>query len=376
VKHALGEIDGLTVQDVASGKILKVEGERLVSLGATTNQEPVAFVSPGWIDLQVNGFAGYDMNSSKIQPEDVLGLVLELRAEGVTHLLPTVITNSAEHIEHCLETIARAHRIYPDVQRAVPAIHLEGPYISAQDGARGAHALVHIRPPDLHEFTRFQAAANNLIRLVTLAPEVPGALPFIRRLSGLGIRVAIGHSLASTNDIDAAVVAGARLSTHLGNGLPAMLPRHANPVWDQLANDSLYASMIFDGHHLPSNVMRVFLRAKGISRCVLVSDSVALARLTPGVYQSEVGGDVELKADGHVNVAGTEYLAGSASSLRDCLEVTLSTTSCSLRQAVRMVTNNPRRLMGLRCSSKRTVFRCDDEGRISVLGVVSRQELR
>jgi N-acetylglucosamine-6-phosphate deacetylase len=144
-------------------------------------------------------------------------------------------------------------------------------------------------------------------------------------------------------------------------------------VWDQLANDSLFASMIFDGHHLPSNLMRVFLRAKGISRCILISDSVALARLTQGVYKSEVGGEVELSANGRVNVAGTSYLAGSASSLKDCLEITLSATGCSLKQAVTMVTKNPRRVMGLQAISERTIFTYDRRGRISVLGIISKQ---
>src|SRR5205807_1149747 len=169
--------------------------------------------------------------------------------------------------------------------RAMPCFHLEGPYISAEDGPRGAHPLAQVRPPDLGEFQRIQEAADGNIRLVTLAPELPGALAFIDKLTAAGVVVAIGHTAASPATIRDAVSAGARLSTHLGNGSHAMLPRHDNYLWEQLAADELWASIICDGHHLPAAVMRCILRVKTPARTILTCDAGSLAGLPSGRYR-------------------------------------------------------------------------------------------
>src|SRR5699024_7218193 len=159
--------------------------------------------------------------------------------------------------------------------------------------------------------------------LVTLAPELGGSEAFIRELVGRGVRVAIGHSLADGGQLAAAAAAGATLSTHLGNGLPAELPRHQHPLWDQLADDRLTASAIFAGHHLPDNLLRVLHRVKAPERLILTSDAVALAGLPPGVYEGQVGGKVELHPNGRLTMHGSEYLAGSASSLLDGVNTAL-----------------------------------------------------
>ena len=326
--------------------------------------EPNVFVGPGWFDIQVNGFAGFDINGADVRPDVVTGMVRRLWQEGVARCCPTLVTQSFEHIERCMRAVAMACEQDARVAASVAGIHLEGPYISPVDGARGAHPREHVRPPSWDEFARWQDAAGGRIRLVSLAPEVPGAIPFIRRLAHSGVLVALAHTMATTDDIAAAVEAGAVLSTHLGNGSPAVMPRHPNFIWDQLAEDRLWASAIFDGHHLPASVMKVIVRAKGVDRAILVSDAVALARMLPGIYDTAVGGKVELHPNGRLSVLGTPYLAGSASSLKDCVENTVRLAGCTLAQAVQMAAVNPARLMKMSDTSEVsdiwTVFMWDE----------------
>lgn len=316
-------------------------------LGPGVPDDGELVLSPGWLDIQVNGFAGVDFNSGRTTPAEYEQAREALRALGVTRFLPTVITAAPDHLAECLARIDEARCASPELARAMPGVHLEGPFISPEDGARGAHPLEHVRPPDPALFEELQAASGGRIVLVTLAPEQPGSVPFIRNLTARGVRVAIGHSLADGEQLAAAAQAGASLSTHLGNGLPALLPRHQNPLWDQLADDRLAASAIFDGHHLPESVMRVMHRAKAPDRLVLTSDAVALAGMPPGVYEGQVGGRVELHESGRLTMYGSEYLAGSASSLLDGVNTALRVLGLGLPEVLRFVTEVPQRLLGL-----------------------------
>ena len=339
--------------------------------GADTPPPANVFLSPGWFDLQVNGFAGYDINAPDVEPATVAGMVRRLWQEGVARCCPTIVTQSFEHMARCARAVALACEQDAQIAASVAGIHLEGPYISPVDGARGAHPREHVRPASWDEFARWQEMAGGRIRLVSLAPETPGALPFIRRLRQAGVVVGLAHTLATTDEIAAAVDAGATLSTHLGNGSPATLPRHPNMIWDQLAEDRLWASAIFDGHHLPASVMKVIARAKGITRTILVSDAVALARMAPGIYDTAVGGKVELHPNGRLSVFGTPYLAGSASALKDCVENAVRLAGCSLAQAVQMASANPAKLLEASdtsevsdtLSTSLTLFRWDDRAR-------------
>jgi N-acetylglucosamine-6-phosphate deacetylase len=355
----------IVVREVLTGQALAVElsGDSVRLSPTGTIPHDHIYLSPGWSDLQVNGFAGFDLNAPDLQPGDVVQMARRLWAEGVAAFCPTVVTASATHIERCLRTIHQAYETAPEARAAILGIHLEGPYLSPADGTRGVHPAEHIHPPDWDEFCRFQAAAQGLIRLVTLAPEQPGAIDFIRQLVSAGVAVAIGHTQANTSEIAAAADAGATLSTHLGNGIAATIRRHPNPIWDQLADDRLYASVIFDGFHLPASVMRVVVRAKGIARTLLVSDAVALARMPPGVYDSPVGGQVELHADGRLNMLGTEYLAGSASSMKDGVENALRLAGCSLAEAIQMAAVNPFRVLRVAPPAASTLFRWEAEQR-------------
>ena len=225
---------------------------------------------------------------------------------------------------------------------AMEAFHLEGPYISPEDGPRGAHPERWVRPPDLDEFQRFQEAARGNIRLVTLSPEWPDTPWFVEAVVREGVVVSIGHTRATALQIEAAVSAGATLSTHLGNGAHAVLPRHPNYIWDQLAEDRLSASFIADGIHLGPAFLKAALRAKGLERALLVTDAVMPAGCAPGPYKlGEV--DVELHGDGSVRMAGGTRLAGSALRMDRAIENVMRMAGVSLADAITLATRNPAR---------------------------------
>lgn len=302
------------------------------------------WIAPALIDIQVNGFAGFDLNVATVTSEDVSAMVRALWRVGTGFLCPTVVTGSFDGISNSLRAIVKACKADSLVAHSILGIHLEGPYISAEDGPRGAHPLAHVREPDWDEFQRWQDIAEGQISIVTLAPEKKGAIPFIEKLVANGIVVALGHTDASADDIQAAIGAGARFSTHLGNGAHALIRRHPNYIWEQLGADELWASLIVDGHHLPPTVAKSMIRAKTLDRCILVSDAVALAGMEPGIYQF-AGKSVELTAERCVRLVGTEYLAGSAIELARGIENSVRFAGISLEEAVSLATRQPMRLL-------------------------------
>ncbi|MDO5605371.1 MAG: amidohydrolase family protein [Paracoccus sp. (in: a-proteobacteria)] len=321
--------------------------------GIVTGVEPVAplpdmaWLAPGLVDLQVNGFGGLDLNDDALTPATVSALCRKLAAEGVTRFLPTIITALEPAILAAVSAIARAVAGDPLAARMVAGIHVEGPFLSPQDGPRGAHRLECIRDADPAEIARWQAAADGLIRIITIAPEVPGAIETIRAATAMGIRVSLGHSAATAGQIHLAADAGATLSTHLGNGCAATLPRHPNMIWAQLADDRLTASFITDGHHLPADTVKAMLRAKGPQNAVLVSDSVALAGLPAGKYCTPVGGAVEILPSGRVAMAGTSFLAGSGDPLRRCVARAARMTGLPLGECLAMASIRAAAAIGL-----------------------------
>ena len=339
-----------------------LEGDRLRLAPHDGAAERDLWVGPGWVDVQVNGFAGVDANDPATSPAGFARMTTALRSHGVTRYLPTVITAELPRMAACLRAAVRAIESEGDVADAVPGLHLEGPFLSPADGARGAHPAAFVRPADTATFDDLQAAAGGRIRLLTLAPEVPGALALIAHAARQGVVVALGHTNADAATIAAAVDAGARLSTHLGNGTPALLPRHDNVIWTQLGEPRLTASAIFDGHHLPPAVMRVFAAVKGPERLVLTSDAVALAGMPPGVYRTPVGGEVELHASGRLTLRGTPYLAGSASSLADGVAHAVREAGVAVADAWAMVSTTPSRLLGLADRGDLTVARVSADG--------------
>jgi N-acetylglucosamine-6-phosphate deacetylase len=315
--------------------------ERLEPCDQSPNDSLI--LAPALFDIQVNGFAGVDFNSGTLQAEDLLQATQALARYGVAHFLPTVVTGPPDRMRTSLQVISEATRRYPEVGQAVSGVHVEGPYISGLEGARGAHDPHWVRAPDEAEFTALQEAAAGLVSLVTLAPEVDGALAFIRRRVAEGIVVAIGHTSAGEKEILAAVEAGARLSTHLGNGCASMLPRHENPITVQLGQDELMASFIADGHHLPPYLLKSLIRAKEVGRSILTTDCMAAAGAPPGRYRLA---DLELEvgADRVVRQPGRSNFAGSALTLDRAVANTAQWCSVSLADAIEMASLHPARL--------------------------------
>jgi len=317
---------------------------RVEELREVSATDSTTYVAPTLIDIQVNGFAGFDLNVATVTSGDVCAMVRALWKVGTGFLCPTVVTGAFERISNSLHAIIEASKTDALVAHAMLGIHLEGPYISAADGPRGAHPLEHVRDPNWDEFQRWQEVAEGKIAIVTLAPEKKGAIPFIEKLVADGIVVALGHTNALASDIQAAIDAGARLSTHLGNGAHALIRRHPNYIWEQLGADELWASLIVDGHHLPPSVAKSMMRAKTLDRCVLVSDAVALAGMKPGIYEFAEK-SVELTTDRCVRLVGTEYLAGSAIELARGIENSVRFAGLSLAEAVSLATLQPMDLL-------------------------------
>jgi N-acetylglucosamine-6-phosphate deacetylase len=327
------------------------------------------WIAPGFVDIQSNGYGGQEFSSLELTPEKVAEIAGRQAAFGVTQFCPTVTTASRETILHAMATIAAACQRWPGVSHTIAGIHLEGPYISAEEGPRGAHPLAHCRPPDWSEFEQFQAAAQGQIRIITLAADYDESPEFIRRAVASGVVAAIGHTSANSEQIRAAVDAGASLSTHLGNGAHRMLRRHPNYLWDQLAEDRLLASLIVDGHHLPPEVVRTFVRAKSVGRCILVSDLSGLAGQPPGRYASELC-ELEILADGRLVIAGQDQLlAGASQPIGVGVCNVMRYAGVDLARAVEMASTRPAVLIGLKghglqsgCNADLTLFDLSPEG--------------
>jgi N-acetylglucosamine-6-phosphate deacetylase len=299
------------------------------------------WVAPAFWDIQLNGRWGHSFSSPELTVEQVVEIVRAQAALGTARLCPTLITAPLPDLLHGLRTIAAACEQDSRIASRIVGIHLEGPFISEREGYRGAHPVEAIRDPDWDLFQRLQEAAGGRIVLITLAPEREGASRFINRAVKSGLVVAIGHTAASGGTIHAAALTGARLSTHLGNGIAAMLPRHPNPIWDQAACDALSATFIADGHHLDWTILRVLAKAKGPTRTILISDASPLAGLPPGTY-----GEWAVDPSGKIVVAGTPYLAGSNRGLEDGIRRLLLATGWSLCDVLAAATANSARLLG------------------------------
>jgi N-acetylglucosamine-6-phosphate deacetylase len=263
------------------------------------------YVLPGLVDIHVNGFAGVDYNDADLREDRLLESLAAMRETGVTRCLPTIITSSTAHFSQCATTLASCS------SEMIAGLHMEGPYISPLDGPRGAHPLASVCKASIEDFKRRQHAAKGRIKLVTLAPEVPGALPLIEYLVSQNITVGIGHSAADAARIHDAASAGATLSTHLGNGCFSQMDRHNNVLWPQLADDRLIGAFIADGFHLPADVLKAMIKAKGLDRTILVTDAVCAAAAPVGTYSL---GPLKIQVDQHrkVTQVGAANLAGSA----------------------------------------------------------------
>lgn len=294
-----------------------------------------------FIDLQVNGHAGVDFSSPALTLAQVESAAAELARRGTLAFCPTVVTAAPQTYRHVLPLLAQAIRENPRLL----GIHLEGPFISPEDGALGAHPREYVRAPDVALFDELYALADGKLAIITLAPERPGALEVIRRAVALGVVVSIGHTLADAPAVRAAVDAGARLSTHLGNGCPNLLHRHDNPIWPQLAAPELTAMLITDGHHLPPAVIASFIAAKGPARIIVTSDASPAAGLPPGDYEF-FGARARLEPSGRLRNLDRDTLAGSSATLRDCVNHLASLGLLDEAGLRRVACDNPLAVLG------------------------------
>lgn len=326
-----------------------VEGVRIAAVDPywpDGDADELPWIAPGLFDLQINGHGGTWFGREGITADDVLKTLEPHFRFGITRMLPTLVTNSFEALRDGFAAIREACEQEEWAEKLVAGCHLEGPYISAEDGPRGAHPAEHVRPADWDEFCRLQEASGNRVKLVTLAPDCPGAIEFTRRASEAGVVVAIGHTAATPEQINEAADAGARLSTHLGNGAHGTIHRHPNYIWEQLGHRTLWASIITDGHHLPASVVRSIVAAKTISRTIITCDAAGLAGCPPGRY-SEGAVEVEILDDGRIVIAGQrQLLAGSSVETDTCVARAIEMADLALREALDMAGRNPARLLG------------------------------
>jgi N-acetylglucosamine-6-phosphate deacetylase len=323
---------------------LEVQGEFIQRVIPSKTKGHLPYISPGFLDIQVNGYMGSDYSLEDLSEEQIAKIISYLNRSGTTQHVPTIITTPHERILRNLKVITKAIQSSKDIAGAISGIHIEGPFISSADGPRGAHNAAYVHPPDLNEFKQWQEAAEGRITTVTLAPEWEGALEFIQEITSTGVTAAIGHTAAPPERIRAAVEAGARLSTHLGNASHPMIPRLRNYLWEQLAEDRLTAGIICDGFHLPKSVVQVFTRTKGLDRLILVSDAAYLGGLKPGLYKwNDV--DIQVFDDGHLGLAGTESLAGAAHLLDWDIPRFMEFTGYSLRETIPLCTQNAARIL-------------------------------
>lgn len=298
----------------------------------------------GLFDIQVNGYAGIDFQRETTQ-QHIRHACDTLREHGVDHILATFITAKPCDFELKLKTFESYRKADPVINQMIAGYHLEGPYLSAEPGFCGAHPAELMKDPSFAEFSVWQSAAGGLIKLVTLAPERLGVFDFISELTRLGVRVSLGHTNASEEQIDLSIKAGATLCTHLGNGCPALLHRHDNIIQRLLARDELTACLIPDGIHLPPNVLKNLFKAKPSSKVIITTDAMAAAGAKPGKYS--LGHlEMEVGEDQIVRVPGANTFAGSALSLNKGVENSANWLGITRAQAFDLASKIPAQVLG------------------------------
>jgi N-acetylglucosamine-6-phosphate deacetylase len=354
--HAQQSFEGLLYLDHSPVRIETEDGliTRIIRIDSLAEDAGNIYIAPGLIDNQVNGFMGvsFGLGGGDLSPEGVKKATKALWRYGVTTYLPTLTTNAQAILERNFEILAQAIKD-PELLGSIAGFHLEGPYISPEDGYRGAHPVQHIRKPDWEEFMRLVNASGGNILQVGVAPEVEGVMDFISKCNEHGIIVSLTHHNASTSEITEAVDRGAQTSTHLGNGLANTINRFRNPLWPQLSEDRLTITMICDGFHLLPEQIRVFYKVKGPAKIILTSDITSFGGLPPGIYVTEQGETIEKTPGGLMVFPAENVLYGSAITLDKGVGHIMKVAGCDLASAIRMASTNSAHL-----------YRLDDRGEI------------
>lgn len=278
-------------------------------------------MNDGWIDLQVNGYAGVDFNAPGLTVEAVKAVTERLAADGTVGYLPTLVTGDPETLVGVIRTVMAARRKYAVCEKGILGFFLEGPFISDRPGAVGTHPVEWVRAPDLALFGRFQDAAEGLVRLVNVAAEVPGMPAFVKAVADSGVAVTLGHQLAkSPADVEPCLAAGAKAFTHLGNGIPNEVNRHDNIVYTALVEDRASVMFIPDGHHLPDTMLKLYCRAVPARRLIAVSDAQYPAGMPPGEYEV-CGAHARLEPSGLLWNPARNCLVGATTPLAACMAI-------------------------------------------------------
>jgi N-acetylglucosamine-6-phosphate deacetylase len=299
----------------------------------------------GFIDLQVNGFLGVDFSSPDLTASDVRRVALALQERGTAGFLATLITSPVDIYQRNLPIIARVAQ-EEDFSNVLLGIHLEGPFISEQPGAVGAHDPEYVRPADASLFEDMIDWSDNTVRLLTVAAECPEVDAVVKCAREREVTVSIGHSLFDYEALTHMAAIGAEALTHLGNGLPNQLHRHRNPIWAGAAHDDFMALLITDGHHLPYAILKTLVRAIGPERLIVVSDASPIAGMPPGRYRV-LGNKAILEPSGRLYNPEKDCLVGSTATMMDCMNHLASLKFLSQKDLWRVGLHNPLNLIDL-----------------------------
>jgi N-acetylglucosamine-6-phosphate deacetylase len=300
---------------------------------------------PGFVDLQVNGYGGVDFSDPTLGEGALQDAWRALPRRGTAAFLATMITSPVETYRRNLPLLVKVLES-EEFRASALGLHLEGPFISSQPGAVGAHDPAYVQAPSLDLLQELLDLGAGHIRLLTVAAELPGIERLVEVAVAHGVTVSIGHSLFGQEDLIRLHAAGATALTHLGNGLPNLLPRHPNPLWDGLSSDDFVAMVIADGHHLPASVLGVAARAKGAERLIVVSDASPVAGLPPGEYHM-LGNRAILEPSGRFHNPDKQCLVGSSATMLDCMNVFASVTALDLDELLAVGFYNSLKLIGL-----------------------------
>jgi N-acetylglucosamine-6-phosphate deacetylase len=300
----------------------------------------------GFFDLQVNGYAGVDFNGDDLAPEPIEAMAKRLIDQGVDGILVTLITDSLPSMAGRLKRLVDLRRELPLFRKVMRGFHIEGPFINAADGYRGAHPADAVLTADTSAMQTLLDAADGWTRLVTLAPECDPGLKVTRMLTDGGIVVSAGHTNASIDTLKSAIDAGLTMFTHLGNGCPSTMPRHDNIIQRVLSlREQLWLCFIADGAHIPFFALKTYLDLVGPERAIVVTDAIAAASLGPGRYRLGRW-DLHISEDLVARPPDGSHLVGSTITMERSVENLTGKLGLAKEIAWKLVSENPRRSIG------------------------------
>lgn len=305
----------------------------------------------GYIDLQINGYAGVDFNSDTLTLEDLRGACGRLQEDGVESILLTLITDSIPNMRRKIANVVDLIRQDELIRETVAGLHIEGPFLSPKPGFIGAHPAIHAQPTDIGAMSSLLDAGEGHIRLVTLAPEMDPEDQLTRFLSDAGILVSAGHTDASLSELQSAIDNGLSMFTHLGNGCPMEMNRHDNIISRALSlADQLWISFIADGAHIPFFALRSYLKVTGLDRVVIVTDAIGAAGALPGHYT--IGGrSVEVGEDGVPRSEDGSHLVGSGCTMKKMVENCREELLLETSEIDQLTKTNPGKLLAMSLNS-------------------------